>query len=66
MGEDTRWHRRQALQIASQFPEDPEDAWAVLHCVEQLIHFFFEGPPSAPEPLSPGEASSVIRFSRRT
>lgn len=66
MGEETRWHRRQALQIASQFPEDPEDARAVLRCVEQLIRFFFEGPPPTPQPGSPGKDGSVIRLSRRT
>jgi hypothetical protein len=53
------WHRRQALQIASQLPEEAEDAWAVLRLVEQLVGFFFEKPPEPP-PEPGGQA--VLRF----
>lgn len=54
------WHRRQALQIASQLPEEPEDAWAVLGYVEQLVGFFFEEPPD-PSP-DPPDDQAVVRF----
>jgi hypothetical protein len=57
--EPTNWHRRQAMNIASQLPEEPEDAWAILSCVEQLIAFF-EGPPPPEEPETTGQA--VVRF----
>lgn len=57
--EPTNWHRRQAMNIASQLPEDPADAWAILQCVEQLI-IFFEGPPPSSEPGNGDQA--VVRF----
>lgn len=57
----TAWHRRQALQIASQLPEEPDDARAVLSCVEQLVTFFFERPPEPPEPPRGGD-QAVLRF----
>ena len=41
------WLRRQALQIAAQLPENPDDARAVLAEVGKLVQFFFE-PPGRP------------------
>ena len=53
------WRRRLALQIASQLPEEPEDAWAVLGHVERLVAFFCERPPDPPpEP----DDQAVLRF----
>lgn len=34
------WRRRQALQIASQLPEDPKDALAVLDHAKTLVERF--------------------------
>lgn len=59
MAFDTKgWLRRQALQIASQLPEEPEDAWAVLGYVQQLVRFFSDGPPRPPA----GGDQAVVRF----
>jgi hypothetical protein len=59
-GDPKSLHRRQALQIASQLPQEPEDAWAVLAYVEQLVSLFFEDPPDDPAPPSGDQA--VVRF----
>jgi hypothetical protein len=32
------WHRRQAVMLASQLPEGPHDALAVLDCVRDRRH----------------------------
>jgi hypothetical protein len=37
-----RWHRRQALMLASQLPEQPSDALAVLECVRDLVATFLQ------------------------
>ncbi len=42
------WHRRQALMIASQLPDGPADALAVLECVRELVVTFLQS--DAPEP----------------
>lgn len=39
MGNDA-WHRRQAIQIASQLPEDNEDALAILAYSKELVEVF--------------------------
>jgi len=36
MGEVLAWHRRHAIHIASQLPEDPEDALAVLRAALKI------------------------------
>jgi hypothetical protein len=33
------WHRRQALTLASQLPDDPDDALAVIQAVRELVDF---------------------------
>jgi hypothetical protein len=33
------WHRRHALCVASSLPDDPEDAWAILECVRDLVTY---------------------------
>jgi hypothetical protein len=59
--EPDNWQRRQALQIASQLPDDPEQAWAVLDVVEELIAFLFGPRPPAPGPPGGGD-QAVVRF----
>jgi hypothetical protein len=44
------WHRRQALMLASQLPESPADALAVIECVRELIVTFLQS-AEAPEPV---------------
>jgi hypothetical protein len=31
------WHRRQALCLASQLPDGPDDALAVVDCVREIV-----------------------------
>jgi hypothetical protein len=62
MADPTDWHRRQALQIAAQLPEETEDARLVLKYVEDLIGFFWPQPdPPAPPPAGDGD-QAVVRF----
>jgi hypothetical protein len=50
------WRRRQAIQIAAQLPEEPEDALAILEHAKDLVEKF----------LSPRDAQegSVVAFRR--
>jgi hypothetical protein len=44
-----QWHRRQAFMLASQLPESPADALAVLECVRELVVTFLQSDtPQAP------------------
>jgi hypothetical protein len=43
-----QWHRRQAFMLASQLPESPADALAVLECVREPVVTFLQS--DAPEP----------------
>lgn len=47
------WHRRHALQIAAQLPEDHDDALAVVSLVQELVNGFLV--PG--EPAKPGEGA---------
>lgn len=49
------WHRRHALQIAAQLPENCDDALAVLRCAIELVEEFL----AAREP----QERRVCRFS---
>jgi hypothetical protein len=42
------WHRRQALCIASQLPDGPGDALAVLDCVRELVVTFLQSDTAEP------------------
>jgi hypothetical protein len=42
------WHRRQAVMLASQSPEGPDDALAVLDCVREIVVTFLH--VDTPEP----------------
>jgi hypothetical protein len=43
-----RWHRRQAVMLASQLPEGPGDALAVLECVRELVTTFLQSDTAEP------------------
>jgi hypothetical protein len=43
-----QWHRQQALCIASQLPDGPNDALAVLDCLRELVDTFLHS--DTPEP----------------
>ena len=53
------WHRRQALCIASQMPDGPDDALAVLECVRELVVMFMHS--ETPEPAPKAKVLSLIR-----
>lgn len=58
MSDDAAWHRKQALHIASQLPENADDAWAVLDWVERLVRDYFG--PRKPDP--PPGGGQLVRF----
>jgi hypothetical protein len=43
------WHRRHALMIASQLPEDPNDALAVFGAAMDVVREFLAGKQDEPE-----------------
>jgi hypothetical protein len=45
--ERREWHRRLALGLSAQLPDDAEDARAVLECVEELVETFLYPRPAA-------------------
>jgi hypothetical protein len=52
------WHRRQALTLASQLPDNPDDDLAVIECVRELIETFLH--VDMPEP----EKAAVVTLVR--
>ena len=48
MGMPLIWHRRQAMVIAGQLPENTEDALMVMECVRELLEVYLS--KSAQEP----------------
>ena len=42
------WHRRHAVQIAAQLPENYEDAVAVLRATERFLHEYLKDSPDKP------------------
>jgi hypothetical protein len=44
------WHRRQALCLASQLPDGPDDALAVLDLLRELVETFLRSEEPAPVP----------------
>jgi hypothetical protein len=43
----SEWHRRLALGLSAQLPDNAEDARAVLDCVEELVEtFLYPRPPA--------------------
>lgn len=57
MGTPLGWHKRQALTLASQLPENTADALLVLEAAKELIETFLAG--SAPEAV---KAANVLAF----
>ncbi len=45
--ERSEWHRRLALGLSAQLPDNAEDARAVLECIEELVETFLY-----PQPVS--------------
>jgi hypothetical protein len=52
------WHRRHALSLASQLPDGPDDALAILECVRELVVTFLHS--DAP-PVAQAKVLSLIR-----
>ena len=50
---DERWCKRQAINIAAQLPDDPEDAKRVLHYAGELVGSFLIGEPRVVTPPRP-------------
>lgn len=48
----TSWHRRQAMQLAIQLPEELEDAEKIVDCVSRLLRFLY---PSTQKAGAPGQ-----------
>ncbi len=55
-----QWHRRQAFMLASQLPESPADALAVLECVREPVVTFLQS--DAPEPTK-ATVVTLVRLS---
>jgi len=50
MGMPLGWHKRHAVMLASQLPEDSDDARMVLEALRELLDtFLVEGPETAPD-----------------
>ncbi|XIA66852.1 hypothetical protein ACFIOY_13710 [Bradyrhizobium sp. TZ2] len=49
---EENWHRRHAVMLASQLPEETEDALAVLRLATQLVTGFLAGPSPMKKPAS--------------
>lgn len=56
------WHRRHAIQIAAQLPENPDDAILVLELTKELVETFLKAPQAAPALARALDADIVIRF----
>lgn len=41
---ENSWHRRHAIQLASQLPEGTEDAMIILRLMTQLVTDFLDTP----------------------
>lgn len=53
------WHRRQAMVLAGQLPENPADALLVLQAMHELVETFLSAPEAAPVKV----ATNVLPFS---
>jgi hypothetical protein len=58
MGMPLAWHKRQALMLAAQLPENIKDARLVLEALSELLDTFLEGQPQD----EPEMASNVLPF----
>jgi hypothetical protein len=53
------WHRRQAMMLASELPENPADALAILDCVKELVVAFLRS--EEPEPAPKAKVLSLVK-----
>jgi len=53
------WHRRQAIQIVHQLPEEHEDALKIMECLNFLIGYMYGIAPAGP---GGGGGDQVLRF----
>lgn len=60
VGKGEAWHRRHALHLAAQLPENPEDALMVLDCARELVEKFLA--PSFSAPAAPD--ATLLSFSK--
>lgn len=47
---ENSWHRRHAIQLASQLPEGTEDAMIILRLMTQLVTDFLDAPEPTQKP----------------
>ncbi|MGK7057087.1 hypothetical protein AB4853_11475 [Bradyrhizobium sp. 1050_B9_N1_2] len=47
---ENSWHRRHAIQLASQLPDGTEDAMIILRLMGQLVTDFLEAPEPTLKP----------------
>lgn len=59
MGSPQIWHRRQAMVLAGQLPENTEDALLVLQAVHELVETFLNRPEAVPAKTA---AANVLPF----
>lgn len=59
MGGVQNWHRRLALQLAAQLPDDPDDARKIVEYLKEILEFL--NSPDRPEPPD-GGGQGVLRF----
>jgi lipase chaperone LimK len=59
MGMPLNWHRRQAMVLAGQLPENTEDALLILQAVQELVETFLIAHDEAPA----RKPSNVLPFS---
>jgi len=50
---EENWHRRHAIMLAGQLPDDKEDALMVLRLATQLVTDFLAEPEQAEKPAAP-------------
>jgi hypothetical protein len=48
---ENSWHRRHAIQLASQLPEGNEDAMIILGLMARLVTDFLDAPEPTPAPV---------------
>jgi hypothetical protein len=58
MGVPLAWHRRHALTLAGQLPENVEDALLVLQATKELVDTFLSDAPEE----RPRRAANVLPF----
>lgn len=59
MGTPLGWHRRQALALGSQLPDNITDALLVIEALKELVDGFLVGHPEEDAPARP---ANVLPF----